>query len=140
MTNPTDEYLRGYRVGAEDAKKIAQDYCWQRYKGRQPMMLTSEAVFTSHEWQKIGEAIDKDLPDAPAREVSVADERGSLPHVIQDGTRFRHKKTGGTYIVVGAGRIEADLTPCVVYQSETDGRIWVRPQKEFNDGRFVRIE
>lgn len=45
----------------EIAKKAAQDYCWQRYKGREPMNLKYEAVFTSHEWQKIGEAIDAAL-------------------------------------------------------------------------------
>lgn len=47
------------------AKKAAQDYCWQRYKDREPMNLSSPAVFTSHEWQKIGEAIDAALAQAP---------------------------------------------------------------------------
>ena len=40
------------------AKKAAQDYCWERYKGREPLNLSTPAVFTSHEWQKIGERID----------------------------------------------------------------------------------
>lgn len=40
------------------AKKAAQDYCWQRYSDRPPLNLRTPAVFTSHEWQKIGEAID----------------------------------------------------------------------------------
>ncbi|NBE05946.1 hypothetical protein [Paragemmobacter ruber] len=47
------------------AKKAAQDYCWQRFKGRAPLNLSSPAVFTSHEWQKIGEAIDAALSEVP---------------------------------------------------------------------------
>jgi len=49
------------RLQAEKAamRKAATDYCWQRYKGRDPMNLSSPAVFTSHEWQKIGEAMDE---------------------------------------------------------------------------------
>lgn len=35
----------------------AAEYCWQRYKGREPMNLASPAVFTSHEHQKIEEYI-----------------------------------------------------------------------------------
>ena len=51
------------RLKAEKAaiRKAAVDYCWERYKGRQPMMLSHEAVFTSHEWEKIGEAMDAAL-------------------------------------------------------------------------------
>lgn len=39
-------------------RKAAVDYCWQRYKSREPMNLKDPAVFTSHEWEKIGEAMD----------------------------------------------------------------------------------
>nr|DAE48929.1 MAG TPA: outer capsid protein sigma-1 attachment protein [Caudoviricetes sp.] len=45
---------------ARDAmRKAAVDYCWQRYKGRDPMNLKDPAVFTSHEWEKIGEVMDE---------------------------------------------------------------------------------
>lgn len=40
---------------------------------------------------------------------------------VQWGLRWRHRK-GGTYRVIATGRIEADLTPCVIYVSEQDGR------------------
>ncbi|MBB6262529.1 hypothetical protein FHS77_003105 [Paenochrobactrum gallinarii] len=40
-------------------RKAATDYCWQRYKNRPPMELNYPAVFTSHEWQKIGEFMDE---------------------------------------------------------------------------------
>lgn len=49
--------------------------------------------------------------------------------------RYEHRK-GGTYQVLGRGFIEADKTPAVVYRSEKDGTIWVRPEAEFFDGRF----
>ena len=39
-------------------RKAAVDYCWQRYKGRDPLNLKNPAVFTSHEWEKIGETMD----------------------------------------------------------------------------------
>jgi len=42
--------------------------------------------------------------------------------------------------VIATGRIEADLTPCVIYVSEQDGYVWVRPSAEFNDGRFTCID
>jgi hypothetical protein len=59
--------------------------------------------------------------------------------------RVRHKKRGTTYCVLGYGELQSS-TPIkegaalVVYQCETDGRIWVRPAAEFEDGRFEIIE
>lgn len=66
--------------------------------------------------------------------------RAALAAVLPDaeGWRYRHKKTGGTYKVLLADnvRCEWDLTPAIVYQSEHDGSIWIRPYSEFHDGRF----
>ena len=57
--------------------------------------------------------------------------------------RWRHKRTGGTYVEVHRGHLQAsddlDMAPVVVYRSEADGRVWVRPVAEFEDGRFERI-
>lgn len=52
-----------------------------------------------------------------------------------------HRKRGTTYWVHGYGRLQtdvpiADMTEVVVYRSEDDGSIWVRPVREFEDGRF----
>lgn len=46
----------------------------------------------------------------------------------------RHRK-GGLYRVIQRGRIEADLTPAVIYD-DREGNVWVRPAAEFDDGRF----
>lgn len=61
--NASVEALEAKLAAVEKAKdamrKAAVDYCWQRYKGRDPMNLKDPAVFTSHEWEKIGEVMDE---------------------------------------------------------------------------------
>lgn len=59
---------------------------------------------------------------------------------------WRHKKRGTEYIEVGRAKLQAadvgglsDCHPMVVYRGE-DGQLWVRPEDEFDDGRFVRVE
>lgn len=56
------------------------------------------------------------------------------------GSRWTHLKTGGTYTVVGACRIEATNEPAYLYQHDASGTVWARPMDEFLDGRFVRID
>lgn len=51
-------------------------------------------------------------------------------------SRVRHVKSGGTYRVLAQAKIEHDLSNVIVYQSEKDGSVWVRPAMEFCDGRF----
>ena len=75
---------------------------------------------------------------------------------------WRHKKRGGIYEVLHRGRMQtsrwrmpweytnskgevmvdenftADNEPVIVYRAE-DGTVWVRPTKEFMDGRFERV-
>lgn len=77
--------------------------------------------------------------------------------------RWRHVKTGGTYVEIGRGKMQtddwlmsadqatqdvqrnvvtygsADMRPVVIYISDKDGSIWVRPEEEFMDGRFVAV-
>lgn len=57
---------------------------------------------------------------------------------IEVGTRWRHRN-GGDYVVIAVARIEADLSPVVVYQSDRGADVWVRPLAEFEDGRFTQL-
>lgn len=52
------------------------------------------------------------------------------------GERWSHYK-GGTYrILVLGGKIEATLEEVVVYKSERDDSVWVRPRVEF-EGKVI---
>lgn len=55
--------------------------------------------------------------------------------------RVRHRKRGSTYTVMGRAKVQTgtpltDYSEVVVYRSEADGSLWVRPVAEFEDGRF----
>ncbi len=59
--------------------------------------------------------------------------------------KYRHKKRGTTYTVVGMAEVQADepLTDyevVTVYRCIKTGRLWVRRKAEFEDGRFERLE
>lgn len=49
----------------------------------------------------------------------------------------RHRKGGG-YRLLCIGVNEADRQPVAIYD-DAQGTIWVRDQKEFEDGRFTPI-
>lgn len=77
---------------------------------------------------------------------------------------YRHKKRGTTYRLLGIGKMQAtnwfkeqwqhadpqsdnpplrtldsvDMAEVTIYQSTTDGSLWVRPKDEFEDGRFKK--
>ena len=51
-----------------------------------------------------------------------------------------HRKTGGLYrILTTRATNESDLKRVTVYESLFDGAIWVRPEEEFFDGRFINL-
>ena len=59
--------------------------------------------------------------------------------------KYRHKKRGSTYQVIGIGDLQSSIpieegTKLVLYKCEEDDRIWVRPAIEFFDGRFEKLE
>lgn len=66
----------------------------------------------------------------------------------------RHKKRGTEYVLVGYGRMQAadlyhyggdggylraDDEEVAIYRGVADGKLWVRPREEFEDGRFEEI-
>jgi hypothetical protein len=61
------------------------------------------------------------------------------PHEAKSLPHFRHVKTGGIYVELMRGKLEATLEPVVIYESVSGGEIWVRPAAEFDDGRFEKI-
>lgn len=58
-----------------------------------------------------------------------------------EGSVWRHKKSGGVYVVKLHVIVEATLAPAVVYHNrqKTKSEIWCRPASEFFDGRFERL-
>lgn len=73
----------GRREGAvaerEACIQLASEYCWMRYKGRPPANLHSSCVFTSHEWQKIAEAIRAEREKAdPLQDTALAEARAEI--------------------------------------------------------------
>jgi hypothetical protein len=57
--------------------------------------------------------------------------------------QWRHKKRGTTYTEMGRATMQVngplDMAKVVIYQSNADGSMWVRPLSEFEDGRFERV-
>ena len=69
--------------------------------------------------------------------------RAAPPDVAQ-AARVQHIKRGSIYKVIGRGILQTDTplndyAPVVIYQCETDGKIWVRNEAEFDDGRFAAL-
>jgi hypothetical protein len=65
-------------------------------------------------------------------------ELSAIQHGIYSGAAFKHKRTGKKVFVSSLAICESDLSVMVLY-IEKSGVIWVRPLKEFIDGRFEKI-
>lgn len=88
--------------------------------------------------------------NAARQEALPSDEPASSP-AGGEVRRVRHKKRGTTYRVLHGAvmqsthwrdthyKVPADGRTVVVYQSEDDGSVWVRPAEEFEDGRFEAL-
>jgi hypothetical protein len=57
-------------------------------------------------------------------------------------------KRGTEYTVLGTATLQTnapvqtrlvDMSPMIVYVSESDGSVWTRSLREFTDGRFERL-
>jgi hypothetical protein len=60
------------------------------------------------------------------------------------GDIVEHLKTGNLYCILGFGRLEKNLEDVVIYVEATkngplnDRKPWIRPHKEFANGRFLK--
>ena len=60
------------------------------------------------------------------------------------GDVVEHLKTGNLYYIFCFGKLEATLEDVVVYIDANKngplyyGKVWIRPRKEFVDGRFIK--
>ena len=57
---------------------------------------------------------------------------------LKPGQLVKHRK-GGEYVIVGTGKMEADLSLIVAYRKLGEYALWIRPLEEFMDGRFTVI-
>ena len=53
---------------------------------------------------------------------------------------YKHLKTGCHYLLIGKAKLEWNLNPVIVYKSLENDKLWVRPEKEFFDGRFIEVK
>jgi uncharacterized coiled-coil protein SlyX len=92
---------------------------------------------------------DQTVPDLTAVYIAGGmDRRDEVARLREDLSgaypRYQHVKRGTIYQEFGRGQIQTD-TPLtdyaevVIYRGEHDGRFWVRPVSEFDDGRFAAL-
>lgn len=59
------------------------------------------------------------------------------------GEVVEHVERKTRYRIMDAATMQCsgpwDNHPCVIYMSLDDGRLWIRPEKEFLDGRFKGV-
>ncbi len=81
--------------------------------------------------------IVNDAPEEKPAEIAV-------PREVHEGERYRHFK-GGVYTVIAVATHTETMEEMVVYRSDENGSVWVRPKSMFLDkkgdtDRFVKID
>lgn len=60
------------------------------------------------------------------------------PKAEYQGT-YQHTPSGAFYEYLGHGILADTREPCVIYQSVTNGTVWVRAHSEFFNGDYQRV-
>ncbi len=91
---------------------------------------------------KAADAVDWNNEDERASVINMWQAMLSAAPAPEGGAvRYRHKKRGTEYTLIGVGRAQGELQdedPVVLYRGD-DGGLWVRHQVEFCDGRFEQV-
>lgn len=72
-----------------------------------------------------------------AQASTVSETVAAAPHRLR--RTVRHRQNGRLYWELHRGVLRADGTVMVVYRGE-DGRIWIRPAEQFDDGRYEQVD
>lgn len=70
---------------------------------------------------------------------ALMDDCAYLQHAAPFGSRWRHRRSGGVYVVQGVCVLEANQKAAVLYRNTEGGPVWARNGREFLDGRFERV-
>jgi hypothetical protein len=63
----------------------------------------------------------------------------SIPSMFSPGQKLQHQKTGGFYRILHLAQMEANLEYVYVYEALINQTIWIRPQAQMEDGRFIPV-
>ncbi|QIG76613.1 hypothetical protein EVC27_088 [Rhizobium phage RHph_I1_6] len=71
--------------------------------------------------------------------------KGKTMYPLDYKATYRHKVRGTTYKILHLGTLQVsdndlDMTDVIIYQCQEDGTVWVRPESEFVDGRFEKVD
>jgi len=83
---------------------------------------------------------DNIVNDAPEKQPAAP----VKPREVHEGERYRHFK-GGLYTVIAIATHTETMEEMVVYKSDENGSVWVRPKSMFLDkkgdvDRFVKLD
>lgn len=139
---PDDEYIVFQVKDAAllDTLRCYRDKCIELGSDHEQIEAVGRMIHRVMDWQWENSERVK-VPDARGEKLLDQDEAAAAPPA-----RYRHKKRGSTYTVISddaqsqvVGESISEGDRVVVYRSDVDGSVWVRPHSEFHDGRFEKL-